>query len=294
MRLNSSYPTTRARWLALALASACAAASSSAHAGWVDSLFGSNSSNTAAEANNDEPVRKVWPLGEFSFVRLQPAKDDVADAAFNRHPAKVSEALVEKLLSSVRMPKGKESTEPLFSNAEAWTLAPAISEALAAASPGEDVLVQSSARRAVNSIEAPTVATARIFITADGLQLLVQATRFDYYDRWRGAAKVPDFPVASRKSTGSTLLQSPLAKSQAASWLVFPLSSELKTATLAPAPTKAVAVAPVAAAMPVKPRDAAFFNEQAQRLDGLKSLREKNLITEAEYQQKRSEVLQGL
>ncbi len=248
--------------------------------------------NTTAMANSDEPARKVWPLGEFSFVRLQPTKTDVADAAPNRHPAKVSEALVEKLLSSVRMPKGKDGTEPLFSSAEAWTLAPAISEALAAASAGEDVLVQSSARRAANSIEAPTVATARIFVTAEGLQLLVQATRFDYYDRWRGAAKVPDFPVASRKSTGSTVLQSPLAKSRAASWLVFPLSADLKTATLAPPPTKAViqATTPI----PVKPRDAAFFNEQAQRLDGLKSLREKNLITEAEYQQKRSEVLQGL
>lgn len=227
-------------------------------------------------------------------MRLQPAKDDAADAAPNRHPAKVSEALVERLLASVRIPKGKDGTEPLFSSAEAWTLAPAISEALAVATPGEDVLVQSSARRAVNSIEAPTVATARIFVTPDGLQLLVHATRFDYYDRWRGAAKVPDFPVASRKATGATVLQSPLAKSQAASWLVFPLSADLKTAALAPPPKAAAPAAAATAVTAARPRDASFFNEQAQRLDGLKGLREKNLITEAEYQQKRSEVLQGL
>jgi hypothetical protein len=293
MRPLSSRLTPRAPWLALAFACACVAAPPAAHAGWMDSLFGSSGNSSAsAESSSDEPTRKVWPLGEFSFVRLQPAKNDVADAAPNRHPAKVSEALVEKLLSSVRMPKGKNATEPLFSSAEAWTLAPAISEALEAASPGEDVLVQSSARRAVNSIEAPTVATARIFVTAEGLQLLVHATRFDYYDRWRGAAKVPDFPVASRKATGTTVLQSPLAKSQAASWLVFPLSADLQAAALAPPPPKAMA--PVAAPLPAKPRDAAFFNEQAQRLDGLKNLREKNLITEAEYQQKRGEVLQGL
>jgi hypothetical protein len=257
----------------------------------MDSLLGNS---TAAQSSSDEATRKVWPLGEFSFVRLQPEE---ADTPPNRHPAEVSEALVEKLLSSVRIPKGpkdKDATEPLFSPAEAWILAPAISEALAAANPGEDVLVQSSARRAVNSIEAPTVATARIFVTQDGLQLLVYATRFDYYDRWRGAAKVPDFPVASRKATGATLLQSPLAKNQAASWLVFPLSSDLKTATLAPVPKAATVSTSIAAPAPPKPRDAAFFNEQAQRLNGLKDLREKSLITEAEYQQKRSEILQGL
>jgi len=96
------------------------------------------------------------------------------------------------------------------------------------------------------------------------------------------------------KPTGTTPLNSPLAKNQAPSWLVFPLSSDLKAAALAPAPKAATISTSTAAPAPPKTRDAAFFNEQAQRLDGLKSLRDKNLITEAEYQQKRGEILQGL
>jgi hypothetical protein len=40
--------------------------------------------------------------------------------------------------------------------------------------------------------------------------------------------------------------------------------------------------------------DKAFFDLQAQRLEGLKNLRDKNLISESEYQQKRTEILQSL
>jgi hypothetical protein len=43
-----------------------------------------------------------------------------------------------------------------------------------------------------------------------------------------------------------------------------------------------------------KPRDAAFFAEQEERLRTLKRMREENLITEEEYQQKRRDVLKGI
>ena len=271
-----------ARLATLLIATTCL--TPAAHAAWLDGLLGNSPATTA---NADTDTRKVWPIDDFSFVRLVPSGND---AAPNLPQAEVSETLLVQLLSSVKLPKGK-GTEPLFSVAEAWRLAPALREALASASPQEDVLLQSSARRAENSLEAPSVITARLYVTAEGLQLVVQATRFDYYDRWRGTGKTPDFPPATRQPTGTTPLNSLLAKNQAPSWLVFPLSRDLKAATLAPPPVQPKATTAPAVA---SPRDASFFNEQAQRLDGLKSLRDKNLITEAEYQQKRAEVLQGL
>lgn len=52
--------------------------------------------------------------------------------------------------------------------------------------------------------------------------------------------------------------------------------------------------APAKPAAPARARDAAFYEEQELRLQTLKRLREKGLISEAEYQTKRQEVLEKL
>ena len=62
-------------------------------------------------------------------------------------------------------------------------------------------------------------------------------------------------------------------------------------ATAAPAAPPAPAAAVPA---PQRPRDAAFFEEQELRLSTLKRLRDRGLISEEEYQQKRREVLDKL
>jgi Short C-terminal domain len=46
--------------------------------------------------------------------------------------------------------------------------------------------------------------------------------------------------------------------------------------------------------VPQRARDAAYFEEQEYRLRTLKRLRDSNLISEDEYQQKRREVLDKL
>jgi len=64
-----------------------------------------------------------------------------------------------------------------------------------------------------------------------------------------------------------------------------------------PAPPPAAAAparSPAPAAAPQRPRDAAFLEELELRLQTLKRLRDRDLITEAEYQQKRREILDQL
>ena len=80
-----------------------------------------------------------------------------------------------------------------------------------------------------------------------------------------------------------------------------PANAPAPAATASPAVPAAVApvaapvVAPVAVpAAPARARDAAFADEIEQRLITLKRLRDKGLIDEAEYQQKRKEILQLL
>jgi len=56
-----------------------------------------------------------------------------------------------------------------------------------------------------------------------------------------------------------------------------------------PAPPSATTPEP-----PPGPRDAAFYEAQTQRLKALKKMRDENLLTEAEYQQKREAILKTL
>jgi hypothetical protein len=72
-----------------------------------------------------------------------------------------------------------------------------------------------------------------------------------------------------------------------------PVPAPARTVTPVPPPAAAAPLA-TAPAAPAKPRDAAFFEEQEQRLRTLKRLRDANLISEDEYQTKRREVLGAL
>jgi hypothetical protein len=111
-------------------------------------------------------------------------------------------------------------------------------------------------------------------------------------------------------------VSSAIGQSRRADWLVFALTEGDRVAPVPPplvAPAAAVpaaAVAPLLAAPPVvapapaapaavapaapQPRDERFYDEQSQRLKGLQRLRDQGLISEAEYQQKRREILQAL
>lgn len=68
-----------------------------------------------------------------------------------------------------------------------------------------------------------------------------------------------------------------------------PAATPPKPVVSAPPPAPAAAPAPSS-----RPRDAAFYEEQEQRLRTLKRLRDGGLISEQEYQQKRREVLEQL
>ena len=65
-------------------------------------------------------------------------------------------------------------------------------------------------------------------------------------------------------------------------------------AAAAAAPAAIVRGTPQTAAERARPRDAAYFEEQEMRLRTLERLRKSGLITEAEFQQKRADVVEGL
>ena len=289
-------------------------ASVPAHPAVLDFLFGKKAAD--AEAPLD-PKQRSWRLGEFTTVELVPREPDGAD---NQHPAQWPAEALRQQLALVRADLRGEP-QPLFAADELGALAGPLSQALALAKPGDDVLLLSAHRRGSGILIAPFGITARLFVQDGNLQLIVHDARLDFVDTYIGTRVPPRFTFGSRVKAGQAALQSTAAVSRRADWLsipagptaaaaanVTPATPSTPAVTLqapvpaAPVPASAAPMAttkPAPAPLPspapaLRPRDPGFAQEIEQRLLTLKRLLDKRLISEEEYQQKRKEVLQLL
>lgn len=257
---------------------------------------------TAAEPAAKRPAKaRSWEVSEFTTVRLAPKESGAPD---NDHPVGLSAEGLRAQLAAVQVVvKGKP--EALFGPDELQELLRPLTEALAVAGPGEDVLLLSTSRRDAGFLGTPYGITARLFVQGQSLHFIVHDARLDFFNAYRGTKVLPTFVYGSRATAGADTIRSASATSRRPDWLAFPLNAPVPTlapvapATLLPAPAPAArAVPPPAAATPAPAPAAApnpgFYDAQAERLRGLKRLRDQGLITEEEYQQKRREILQTL
>ena len=292
---------------ALALAVAALAGTAPAHAGVLDALFGKSAAATEGAATGSTPGRRQWQLGEFTELQLQPRE---SSAPANEHPQAVPAAQLRNWLQGVTLVRGNQR-EPLFGSEELATLPQVIVDALAVATPQDDLVLLSTSRRDAGLLGTPYGLTARLFVQGGALQLIVHDARLDFYNQYRGARILPTFQFGSRGAASKVQLSSPDAASTRGDWLAFALAPKAAAPVTAPAvaPVAPAAVAPAAPARAAAPavapattpaapagagRDARFYDEQEQRLRSLKRLRDQNLITEEEYQAKRKEILQAL
>jgi hypothetical protein len=251
-------------------------------------------------------TRREWRLDEFTQVRLV---DKEAGAPANQQPAVVDPAALTARLAAIETTTTHEN-ETLFAEDELAELTPVLVRALSLAKPTDDVLLLSTARRG-GRFAAPKGLTARLFVQGDALQLIVHDARNDFLPAARHSRVTPKFEYGSRTRAGRNELRSAGASSKRKDWLSIPLASlaagaapaaAAPAAPAAPPAVRPVATAPApapAAAVPAAPppvpgSPAAIGDEVEQRLTTLKRLRDKGLITEEEYQQKRREVLQRL
>jgi hypothetical protein len=223
------------------------------------------------------PHRQNWDLRQFNWVRLVPQEKG---AEPNAHPARLDAEALKGLLAAVTFDAGG-AQETLFSREDLNRFAGPIAEALSLADPGEDVAVFCTSRRGAGLLAPDLTVTARVFMKGEALNLLVQETRLDYAGRARANAAIPLPSYGSRTAAGGASIQAPGAAPVRADWVAFP-----GRAIPAPRPDESVRVVPLQAPAP---RGAA-----EERLRTLKRLREENLITEEEYQEKRKAVLKEL
>ena len=262
-----------------------------AQAGWLDALLGQNQTQTQGEAPSAGATKqRLWPLHEFTRIELA-AREPGSEP--NQHPATLQAEALRQQLAQVQF-NGRNGLQPLFAADELAELVPPLVQALGRAGPGDDVLLLSSTRRDGNIIVAPTALTVRLFVRGGSLQFIVRDARYEFYDTYRGTHVAPRFSFGSRSSAGAVTLQGAGVANPRPDWLSIPLQATA-SAPAALAPAALVAPAPVVAPPPArKALDAAAADDIERRLETLKRLREKNLITEDEYQQKRKEILQLL
>lgn len=282
--------------LSIAVSACAVAIAAPASAGVLDGIFGG--ATAGADVKSDSR-RRIWPIRDFSSVQLAARE---AGAKENQHPAQLNADVLRQQLGKLRFASGN-TTRALFTQDEAEELVEPLVLAFAAASPADDVVLASSARRGDAVLLRPMAVTARLFVQGGSLQFIVRDARYDFYNDYMGTKKDPTFTYGSRNAPGAAVLGLEGASVVRGDWLALPLAAAGGAAggagatPTAPvrAPAPAATTLPAPAATPaLRPRDPGFADEVEQRLTTLKRLRDRGLITEEEYQQKRREILQAL
>lgn len=234
----------------------------------------------AAEAPPAVPAkspRSRWDLALFTELSLVPRE---AGSPRNEPPRELDPEALGRSLGQLRL-NTEDGEEPLFDTSELAGLLKPLAEALALATPEQDLLLLSTHRRGGSFLNVPLTLSARIFLKDGALQLILGDTRKDATSYYLAQRMPPSFSYGSRSKASEARLKSSEGTQPRPDWTVLPLAGLLKGTT--PAATSRPNSAPAA-----PPRDA------RERLQNLKRLREENLITEAEYEAKRTEILKEL
>ena len=220
-----------------------------------------------------------------------------ASAAANSHPFAVSAAELRRLLSDIRV-SGANSikSEPVFTKEELETIVRPLVAALAKASPHQDVAFAVTGYRGVFGSNSPkSVTTGRLFVNADGVNLIfgLMQERLgvgDYDDR-----NPPIRPgVRTRRIDWAPWKIAPVGArfhEQRGDWLVFDRSALTPAAATTAPSGGASANSRGEAAIPTIDTEAQEIEKKLRVLDRLK---ERGVITDQEYSERRREILQGI
>lgn len=288
----------RTTLLARALLCAALTAPLTAQAGLFDSetLFGPSEKSRIAQWEKDPTKKLTW--GDWEFVRLE--KRDDGRSTGNQHPVQLNPDAVAATLERVQVKPYKEVL-PLFAEEEIKKLAPAIASALAKAGPDQDLVFILNGQHGILGPLAPVASNVGRAFFADGrLNLLLGMTHSDFIaESTQGTRQAPKLEYGSRTRESSRAqivgVTEGDAKLLRKDWIALTVPS---IAAPAPAAGRAVAGAAagaaVAAPVAADPGMDPHYRKQESRLKAIQRLKDQGLITEAEFQQKRTEILKDL
>lgn len=274
------------------------------------------------EAWLSEPTRPLkW--GDWDYVQLVKRTGKEAEGAPNAHPVQIDPIQLAEVLTRLQCKVAAEKRQ-LFNEEEVLRLSRAAASALAIADSQEDFVFRTAVRHMdFGLLGQRMVNSGRIFVEGGKLNIIIGTQLSDALLALRSGMQpyLPMDPGTRAKVSAQVELLggvSPQEKLLRPDWFVLDLKSlpmpvvkappaprgvRAPAAPVAPAATPAPApVAQPAVVAPPPARPAAqqpqaaspAENKAEERLQVLKRLFDKGLISESEYQQKRAEVLRDL
>jgi hypothetical protein len=281
-----------------------------AQSGWTQAHLVHPFGRTIIAPPDSAAVRTVRVVFQATYDRVRIERSEPG-APLHQHPVvSLGAEQLRAALGALRRVDGAE--RELFNAQELTTIVPPLLQALGELTPQQEVSFAVTGRHgAAGPLVERSVTTGRMFRDADGLHLIVGLAQTQFESKYLGSGLLIAFEPGARAAPVDRTLRigaQGTGGQRRADWVLLAIGPADASAAAAPVPAAAPATpaAPAAApAAPVapgtaapapapRPRDAAFLAEQEERLKVLKRLREQNLITEEEYQQKRREILQLL
>ena len=292
------HPRKMARRLAtIALSLATAISASTVQAGLLDeTLFGPTNEERLAEWAKTPEKKLKW--GDWDSLQLVVRG---SGSTPNSHPVQLDPEQLTKALTAIQGRPFKD-TKPVFSKDEVKRLVPAIIAGLRAASPDQELAFVSTGQHAWTGLVAPVLGNSGRIFYADGrLNLIFGMLHNDFplnqgnRDNASFTAR-PDVKInfGSRSSmtqgieiTGVTEGEAKLVRND---WIAITVGPAAAATAAAPASSSNRAASPAAS----DPGTDAFYSKQEGRLKALQRLRDQGLITDAEYQAKRAQIVKDL
>lgn len=275
----------KSRFLAtLALAVTATLATPTVQAGLLDQpLFGPSDEKRINEWAKNPEKKMAW--GEWDFVRLAVRGDGSKP---NAHPVQLNVKEVATALAAIQGRPFKD-VKPLFSESEVVHLSMAIVAGLKNATPDQELIFVSTGQHGWTGLIGAAVGNCgRIFFVDGKLNIILGMHHSDFIaEKQNGSRQDPTFDFGSRKVeakdvhlTGVTEGQATLVRND---WIALTLQ-----------PDTASAIGAATTVAPGAPSTDAFYAKQESRLKALQRLRDQGLITDAEFQTKRAQIIKDL
>lgn len=256
----------------------------------------------SAQANDVRP----WGEGK-DYVQLE------AVSAVNQHPVVFSEEQLSKLLGQFYKREGNKAPAPYFSKDEVSRISAKLVPLFAKAKPGQDIDFGTSFNESGFFLIPRKLNAGRLFVENGQLNLIVgmcaaeqDITYQQLYGQYReldhGSRAQPVNKLgcellagnnAERVDNRGDWVRLNINAALSANSVPTPPGSGTLTFGVGVSPTPAPTQSPTTTA-PATQATIAAPNEIEERLTVLKSLHDKGLVTDAEYEQKRTELLKGL
>lgn len=239
---------------------------------------------------NTQPSTEVYQ-GKYSFVRIQPAE---SGSAANQAMT-VDAGHLRNALAALKGKNNSFAGASLFSSKELDELAPPLAKVIGMMQPGDDVIFAiTSAHGVLGLLQSQSVTTGRVFIANGKLNVIFGLARVNFEDELLGNHTLRPFVPGSRTRVihpDSRLEGAPWKDGMPGrdDWQAIP--QELLV--LQAREHDGAVLRPPADAPTGKP-DSSGISDVERRLEILERLKQRGLITDQEYREKRQAILKDL